>query len=280
MRHLETNGIGTVTIQRLTELSGPDREPRVGDVPGVVLDVETTGLQHETDDVIQIALRPFFVDPKTGEVSGLKPAIHFLGEPSRYLPQVIKDITGFTDEDLRGHEIPWKKIAAILSRCKFIVAHNAGFDRKFVEATLRRKGIQITGDAVWCCSMTQVDWTPVCRPSRALEVLSAWHGFYYDSHNALADVDATLHLLRQKDYMRTMLSAAATPDYRVFAVGSLREENHLLKDRRYRWNPDLTCWWKSVSDKATADEESQWLADNLSQVEPQCYEVDPKQRFA
>ena len=112
MRHLETNGIGTVTIQRLTELSGPDREPRVGDVPGVVLDVETTGLQHETDDVIQIALRPFFVDPKTGEVSGLKPAIHFLGEPSRYLPQVIKDITGFTDEDLRGHEIPWKKIAA------------------------------------------------------------------------------------------------------------------------------------------------------------------------
>ncbi len=80
--------------------------------------------------------------------------------------------------------------------------------------------------------------------------------------------------------MRTMLASATTPDYQVFAAGSLREENYLLKDRRYRWNPDLTCWWKSVPDKSSADEESQWLSDNLTQVDPQCYEVDPKQRFA
>ncbi len=280
MRHLERDGMQTVTLERLTELAEPDRSPRAGDVPAVIVDVETTGLHHETDDVIQIALRPFFVNPETGEVSGLKPAIHFLGEPSRFLPQIIKDITGFTDADLKGHVIPWKKIAAILSRCKFIVAHNAGFDRKFVDAAMRRNGLQVTGEGVWCCSMTQIDWTPVCRPSRSLEVLSAWHGFYYDSHNALADVDATLHLLRQGDYMGTMLVSAVTPDYRVFAVGSLRDENHLLKERRYRWNPDLTCWWKSVSNKEEADEESKWLSDNLTKVEPQCYEVDPKQRFA
>jgi len=280
LKHLETNGIGTVTLQRLKELAEPDRGPRPGDVPAVVLDVETTGLQHETGDVIQIALRPFFVNPETGEVSGLKPAIQFLGEPTEPLPEVIKDITGFTDEDLKGHQIPWEKISAILGRCKFIVAHNAGFDRKWVDHALRQRGLQSPQDTIWCCSMTQLDWTPICRPSRALEVLSAWHGFYYDSHNALADVDATLHLLRQKDYMRTMLTAATTPDYRVFAAGSLREENYLLKDRRYRWNPELVCWWKSVTDKAAADEESQWLTKHLSQVEPQCYEVDPKQRFA
>ena len=106
MKHLETNGIGTVTLQRLKELAEPDRGPRPGDVPAVVLDVETTGLQHETGDVIQIALRPFFVNPETGEVSGLKPAIQFLGEPTEPLPEVIKDITGFTDEDLKGHQIP------------------------------------------------------------------------------------------------------------------------------------------------------------------------------
>jgi len=280
LRHLETNGIGTVTIQRLTELTEPDRGPRPGDVPAVVLDVETTGLQHETDEVIQIALRPFFVNPETGEVSGLRPAVQFMQQPSAPLPQIIKDITGFTDNDLEGHKIPWEKIAAILSRCRFVVAHNAGFDRKWVDHALRQRGLQVTGETTWCCSMTQIDWTPVCRPSRALEVLSAWHGFYYDSHNALADVDATLHLLRRNDYMKTMLTTAVTPDYRVFAVGSLRDENHLLKDRRYRWNPDLTCWWKSVSDKTRADEESQWLTENLTQVEPQCYEVDPNQRFA
>lgn len=280
MRHLQQEGFNTVTIQRLRELAEPDREPQPGDVPAVVLDVETTGLQHETDEIIQIALRPFFVSPETGEVSGLRQSVQFLQEPSKPLPDIIKDITGFVDDDLKGHSIPWEKIAAILSRCKFIVAHNASFDRKWVESALRQRGLQSPQDSIWCCSMSQIDWTSICRPSRALEVLSVWHGFYYDSHNAAADVDATLHLLRQRDYMKTMLAAATTPDYRVFAVGSLREENYLLKDRRYRWNPDLTCWWKAVGSKVEADEESKWLTQHLSQVEPQCYEVDPRERFA
>jgi DNA polymerase-3 subunit epsilon len=278
MKHLEQNGV--VTLNRLTEIDAPDRSPQAGDVAAVILDVETTGLNPESDDVIQIALRPFFVNPETGEISGLKSAIHFLGEPSRALPQIITDITGFTDEDLKGHAIPWKKIAGVLSRCKFIVAHNASFDRKFVDAALRRFGVQVTGDAIWCCSMTQIDWTPVCRPSRALEVLSAWHGFYYDSHNAVADVDATLHLLRQADYMQALLSAAGRSDYRVFAAGSLRDENHLLKGRRYRWNPDVMCWWKMLATEEEAVEETTWLTQNLTQVDPQYYEVEPQLRFA
>ena len=92
-----------------------------------ILDVETTGLNHEKDEVIQIAVRPFFVSPATGEVSGLKKTITGLQEPSRPLPAIITEITGFCDEDLTGHSINWKRISSILQRCQFIIAHNASF---------------------------------------------------------------------------------------------------------------------------------------------------------
>ena len=59
----------------------------------------------------------------------------------------------------------------------------------------------------------------------------------------------------------------------------MREENHLLKQRRFRWNPDLGCWWKSVNNLSDAEFESQWLSDNLSKCEPQYFEVEAHNRF-
>ncbi len=277
MKHLEKDGI--VTLKKLQNLGSPDREPQQGDVPGVVLDVETTGLNKDKDEIIQIALRPFFVSPQTGEVSGIKKSIAYLQEPSHPLDKIIVDITGFSDEDLKGHAIPWDKVSKLLSKCQFVVCHNASFDRQWVESALRKNGEVVPSDVVWCCSMTQVDWTTICRASKALEVLCAWHGYFYDSHNAVADVDATLHLLRQNSYMKEMLKNAMDSDYHVFAAGSLREENHLLKQRRYRWNPELTCWWKGVNNIEEAEIESKWLTENLQKCEPQFFEIEPEHRF-
>ena len=278
MKHLELDG--KVIIEKLERLDPPDREPADGDVPALILDVETTGLNHERDEVIQIALRPFFVNPQTGEVSGVKRSVQFMQQPSSPLPKIITDITGFTDEDLAGQEIDWSKVSKLLGYCQFIIAHNASFDRKWVEKALKENGQPVPADAIWCCSMTQVDWNSICRASKALEVLCAWHGFFYDSHNAVADVDATLHLLRKEKYMNEMLQNAVQPDYHVFAAGSLREENVTLKQGRYRWNPDLGCWWKATNNLEQAEYECKWLKENLSKVEPQYFEIEPQHRFS
>ena len=278
MKHLEVDGI--VTLSKLEELDPPDRGPEEGDVVAAIIDVETTGLNHTKDEVIQIAIRPFFVNPTTGDVSGLRKTIVAMQQPSAPLPKIIKDITGFTDEDLEGHTIDWQKVAKVLNKCQFIIAHNASFDRKWVDAAIRKAGAVIPENAIWGCSMTQVDWTPVVRCSKALEVLCAWHGYFYDSHNAAADVDATLHLLRKNKYMSELVQNASEPDYHVFAANSLREENTILKQGRYRWNPELGCWWKAANSKEEAERECVWLTENLSKVEPQYFEIDASHRFS
>jgi len=277
MKHLEKDGI--VTLQKLVALDKADIPRDSSHIPVVVVDVETTGFDATSDSLIQIALRPFLVCPDTGKVSVIKKPIVYKQEPPEPLPQRIKEVTGFTDEDLAGEKVNWAMIGKVLSMCKFVIAHNASFDRPWVDRYLKENDIPLNDDLIWACSLSQIDWDRYVVPSKSLEVLCAWHGFFYNSHSAEADIDATLHLLRVSSNMSEMLANAKTSDWHVFAMNTLRQENDRLKRRRYRWNPEFSCWWKAVSAKEQADEECVWLESNMSKVEPQCFEIDARHRF-
>ena len=277
MKHLEKNGV--VTLQKLISLDSVDCERGLTHIPVVVIDVETTGFDHTVDNLIQIALRPFLVCSETGNISAIKKPIVYKQEPPEPLSDRIKQVTNFTDEDLKDEKVNWSMIGKVLSMCKFVIAHNARFDRPWVERYLNENDIPLNDDLIWACSMSQVEWDREVVPSKSLEVLCAWHGFFYNSHSAEADIDATLHLLRKSSTMAELLKNAASPDWHVFAMGTLREENGRLKTRRYRWNPEFSCWWKSVSTKEQADVEREWLTNNMSKVEPQCFEIEAKHRF-
>ena len=85
----------------------------------------------------------------------------------------------------------------------------------------------------------------------------------------------------QEDYASYdfVLKVPGFGDYHVFAAGSMREENPMLKQRRYRWNPELSCWWKGVNNLESADVECEWLSSNLKKCEPQKFEIEPQHRF-
>ena len=122
MKHLELNG--TVVLSKLENLDPPDRGPEEGDIVAAVVDVETTGLNHMKDEIIQIAIRPFFVSPKTGEVSGLKKTIVALQQPSKPLPNIIKDIIS--------------TLQTQVGKKKVILALSGGVDSTVVAALLNK----------------------------------------------------------------------------------------------------------------------------------------------
>jgi len=277
MKHLEKNGV--VTLTKLESLDSVDCDRDPSHIPAVVIDVETTGFDSSSDHLIQIALRPFMVCPNTGLVSAIKKPIVYKQESPDPISDRIKQVTGLSEEDLKGHEVNWSMIGKILSMCKFAIAHNASFDRPWVDRYLKENDVELNDELVWACSMSQIDWDRYVTPSKSLEVLCAWNGFFYNSHDAEADVDATLHLLRKSGNLSELLNNAKTPDWHVFAMNTLRQENDRLKRKRYRWNPEFSCWWKAVSTKDEADSECSWLKDNMSKVEPQCFEIEAKHRF-
>ena len=54
-------------------------------------------------------------------------------DPSFSIPSEITKITGITDEMVAGHRIDNCALGDLLSRGVLVIAHNAGFDRRFLE---------------------------------------------------------------------------------------------------------------------------------------------------
>lgn len=226
---------------------------------GAVLDVETTGLNHAADQVIEIGLRQFKFNKNTGEVLGLGKSYSEFQDPGRPLSPEIIALTGITDEMLAGKKIDWDEVGKLLHECVLVIAHNARFDRPFID----RKA-QISKEKIWACSVKQIDWSVKGFFSSKLELLNIYHGFFTDSHRAINDVDALLYLLShtdpatQKPYLAELTSNAKRLMTQVIASAAPFDSKEHLKSRGYNWDNTNRFWSKTIF-KDDVPSEINWL---------------------
>lgn len=224
---------------------------------GVAVDVETTGTDHDADVVIELALQRFWADADGRIVLTGRPR-SWLEDPGRPLPADIVRLTGLTDERLRGRSIIDAEAASLIRDADFVVAHNASFDRPFVEARLPR-----CAGRPWVCSLREFDWRAAGFDGGRLGDLLTQNGMFFAAHRAGDDVTALLHLLdRRVDGPRTVLRSlvdrAARPTFRISATGAPFETKDALKGRGYRWNAAARVWSRTVSE-AERERESAWV---------------------
>lgn len=103
------------------------------DLPIVVIDFETTGVNAEQDRVIEIGLVGF----TRGEMDFQEA---FLVNPGIPIPEESRAIHGITDEELEGAPSFAEVIARVASLVegRIPVAYNAGFDRAFLHNETKR----------------------------------------------------------------------------------------------------------------------------------------------
>ena len=231
------------------------------------VDCETTGLDYGRDQVIELAMLPFtyaidghITDVLRGE------ARTWRQDPGRPLPPEITRITGLTDAELEGEAIDTAAAAELVAGAHLVVAHNAGFDRPFLEGV-----VPAARDDAWACSRHEVPWDPAVFPSRSLAcLLCAYSAFSPDRHRALADCEAGVWLLTQtlpgteQTAFGALRETAATPAVRIWAAGAPFETKDELRARGYRWMPIdrdgiPRSWWTDVA-PADLEDEFAWLA--------------------
>lgn len=240
----------------------PDPQDRGTLRRGLFVDVETTGLDHGHDAIIQLAMVPFDFT-RDGLVCTVHDGLEEFDDPGRPIPAEITRLTGISDDDVRGRHIDAEAVAALAGPADLVIAHNAGFDRPFCESRL-----EIFADKAWACSLREIPWREEGIESAKQEFIAYRYGFFYDGHRAGADCLAGIHILAQtlpasgRPVLAAVLESARLATYRVWAVNTPYEARAALKARGYFWNngdDGRPKAWYIDAEASRRDEERQFL---------------------
>ncbi len=229
----------------------------------VVLDTETTGTDLESDQVIELGLVAFDYEPQTGQIVRIAAVYDSLEDPGMPIPAETTAIHGITDEMVAGQRIDDSAVAALVHGAQWIVAHNAAFDRPFVE-----RRWPLFERLPWVCSYAQIPWSQEGFAGSKLEYLANRCGFFFEGHRSEIDCRALLEILRRplpksgQIAWHQLLSAGTQPAYRLSALDAPFESKDLLKARGYRWDAKRRCWNK-VMDRDAAAAEAPWLKEHV-----------------
>jgi len=204
---------------------------------------------------------------RTGEIYKVLGSWEWLEDPGVSIPPEITKITGITDRMVAGHRIDDRAVKDLLGRVVLVIAHNADFDRRFLERRLPAFAAKH-----WACSRADIDWKAEGIRSSALEFVAYSLGFFHDGHRDASDCRATLHALAQplpgtgRLALQALLVQARLPTWRLWARDAAIEKKDVLKARGYTWSPGEfgrpKCWRRDVSDADRAAEVS-WLRANV-----------------
>lgn len=264
---LEASGRYRVLVRyRKPERYRPAPGPDIELLTGLYVDVETTGLSAASDSIIELGLVAFEFD-RDGRVYALLDELSAFEDPGRSIPPEISRITGITDDMVAGQRLPDREIDALVEGAQLVIAHNASFDRPFLERRL-----PVFAERAWACSAHDVPWRAEGFEGRKLEYLAMKQGFFYDGHRAANDCLAGVHLLTMPlpksggSAFQALLERARRTGGRLYAVDSPFEAKDRLKARGYRWNGRV--WYRDLPPEQVAPE-AEWLrADIYNRAQP------------
>lgn len=252
---------------------------------GAVIDVETTGLDPDIEVIIELAIRRFRFDGQ-GRILSIDRVWSWLEDPGRPLSARVTQLTGLTDAGLAGTQINEAAAMRLLSSSHLIIAHNAAFDRKFVERRLPK-----AAGLAWACSCHEVDWAAAGFDGAKLGPLLNQIGLFFGAHRASNDVDAVVALLGHplpdgRPVLAELVERSSAPSMLVEAVGADFSVKEDLRNRGYRWDPPSKTWSKEVVASDLPEEQS-WLGHHVygpgnraKAFGPRIIDISARERYA
>lgn len=280
---------------------------------GLFVDVETTGLDRETAEVIELGIVPFYFDPDRGLIlheAVLELLYSSFEEPKGEVSAEITALTGIEPEMLIGQRIDDARVDTLVERAVLIVAHNAEYDRPILERRL-----PAFRDKHWACSQREVKWDAYGAVGAKLgNLLAGACGEFYEAHRALDDARVGVHVLAHqrlcdqcdfdapglnfKDGIEVpcpdcvaairspfseLLQSARQPTLRIYAGKTEFAINPKLKARKYRWSDGPhgpKSWFRDVKTDVERDEELMWLRDIAGAQGSNVVKITAKDRFS
>ena len=173
----------------------------------VLFDTETTGLAYSQDEIIEFAA--VVVEQVNGEPVVTEEYDQLVTlSPSGFVPAMIENLTGITNQDLREKGVSKTRVCCDIARMfrgnPLLLAYNAHFDLSFLYYMLLRDG-----DPTILRGKDKLDLLTVYRDRRsyphklccAIEAYGLT-GKVVNSHRAVDDVLATVEIMKAMEAER------------------------------------------------------------------------------
>ena len=162
----------------------------LNDLKFCVIDLETTGGNHESDRIIEIGM----VKIKNLEI---KESLNLIVDPGVQIPDFIQKLTSIKQKDTKGKP----KISEVIDEVidfigdDILVAHNTSFDIPFLNAVLKRLGKKELKNKVICTNVMTKHLIPEITSSNLTYMSSLFDLNHNQAHRALDDAIASGELL-------------------------------------------------------------------------------------
>nr|BFD33625.1 3'-5' exonuclease [Pigmentibacter ruber] len=212
----------------------------------LILDTETTGLDKRSHSIVEVAA--ISVDLRYKKIesqrAGLIYAVTNLDS---------ENLTGITQEMLDGvknaTDDPFDTIKLMANYCDCIVAHNAEFDKGFVEA----RGIILKGrnnlPLEWICSYRDLEYDLPTINKKLGTLAEAYSVNSGGAHRALADVTMLAQVLFKLPNIEEQIIRAIEnkkkPEIKIISLAHYDRKDD-VKRAGFRWDPQNRIWWKSI----------------------------------
>ena len=201
----------------------------------LILDTETTGLDNENDDCLEVGSILFNVKSRSvlAQQSFLLPVEINNAEKINNIPAEITRLPQPLSEAIKYFE-------SLVRVSDVIVAHNAEFDMKWFGLN---KLPQI--EKQWICSMDDIAWPAdrqlKTRPS-VRDLALAYGVPVWSAHRALTDCIYLAEVFKRCNELETLLLRALEPKVLLRAEISY-EKRFLAKNAGFRWNDAIKGAW-------------------------------------
>ena len=204
----------------------------------LIIDTETTGLDSRQDQLCEVGAILFSIPQRSPLLSLalLLPVASNGAEAINHIPPAL------TQEPLPRAEA-LALFLALVRQADAYVAHNAAFDRDWIEALLP---FELQGSRPWLCSCEDMHWQGL-RPQPSLQTLALAHGVpVWACHRALHDCQYLAQVLERDPDLEEHLQQALEPRTLVVAdIPYQRRED--AKEAGFRWWPQEKQWRRRCS---------------------------------
>jgi DNA polymerase-3 subunit epsilon len=209
----------------------------------LIVDTETTGLDKEKDNVIEVAAILYSVKHRTilQQISTLLPVI---SNPQERINKISVEATQEYLTDLR------EPMFNMGQQSDYIVAHNAEFDKQwFDDESLAIFKTDRYDNIPWICTCHEFDFPNQTRQGQSLVELALLHNVpVVSAHRALTDCQLIASIFDKLEDLEDRIKLAAEPRFDCVANVSY-DNRQLAKDNGFRWNPESRTWNRKLSER-------------------------------